>query len=197
MILPAPMPSGGAIALSAVLLELGLAVLVAALLAHPSWTGAGALLIVAGFGSFVFHVRTTAARRLPRPPALPRRDWSTWQTHAAFVWLLAAVGVGMALSFGMAGEQRLTLMWIYGVAGLVGFLAQIVTGMQGRLVPMYAWYRGVAALGGPPDVAANALPSPRFALPIFLCWTLGVPLLTYGLASGRPRRPFAWRQSPC
>ena len=182
MILPAPMPTGRALACSAVLLELGLAVLVTALLAFPAWTGAAALLMLAGLASFVVQVRKTAGRRLPRPPALPRRDWSTWQTHMAFLWLLVAALSGTVLSFGVAGEHTLTVMWIYGVAGLMGFLAQVVTGMQGRLVPMYAWYRGFAALGRPPDVAANALPTPRFALPIFLCWTCGVPLLAYGLA---------------
>jgi hypothetical protein len=183
MILPAAMPVGPSIALSAILIEGGLAVLMMALLAWPSWTGAGALLIVAGLVSFVMHVRRTAAARLPRPPALPRRDWSTWQTHVAFLWLLVAVAAGTILALGPAEESRLTLMWIYGVAGLVGFLAQIVTGMQGRLVPMYAWYRGFAAMGAPPAVAANALPTPRFALPIFLCWTAGTPLLLYGLAA--------------
>jgi hypothetical protein len=101
----------------------------------------------------------------------------------AFLWLLIAALVGVGLSFGIGGESRLTLMWIYGVAGLVGFLAQIVTGMQGRLVPFYAWYRAFEVKGGPPDVAANALPAPRFARPIFLLWAAGVPLLAFGLPS--------------
>ena len=182
MMLPAPMPTGRTIALSAVLIELGLAVLVVALLADPSWHGPAALLIVGGLVSFVVHVRRAAAHRLPRPPALPRRDWSTWQAHAAFFWLLVAAVTGTILSVDLAGGSRLPAMWVYGIAGLVGFLGQLVTGMQGRLVPMYAWYRGFAAQGQPPDVAANALPSARFALPIFLCWTAGVPLLAYGLA---------------
>ena len=54
-----------------------------------------------------------------------------------------------------------------GVTGLVGFLAQIVTGMQGRLEPLYAWYRTFDATGTPPVVGANSLPSARFAAPIF------------------------------
>lgn len=56
-------------------------------------------------------------------------------------------------------------MWIYGTAGLMGFLAQIVTGMQGRIVPLYAWYRA-------------------FAGSIFASWSLGVPLLAWGLPAG-------------
>lgn len=185
MILPAAMPTGRSLAASAVLIEAGLAVLMCALLARPGIAWAGALLILAGFVSFVAHIRRTAARRLPRPPALPRRDWSTWQAHAAFVWLLVAAGLGVALAFGVAGEHRLQVMWIYGTAGLVGFLAQIVTGMQGRIVPLYAWYRAFAAKGGPPERGANALPSAAFAGPIFASWLLGVPLLAWGLPTGR------------
>jgi hypothetical protein len=183
MILPAPMPGGRSIALSAVLIELGLAMLMVALLADPSWHAVAALLIVGGLVSFALHVRHAAAQRLPRPPALPRRDWSTWQAHAAFVWLLIAAVTGTILSLDLAGKYRLETMWVYGIAGLFGFLAQLVTGMQGRLMPMYAWYRTAAADGKPPEVAANAVPTPRFALPIFLCWMLGVPALVYALTA--------------
>ncbi len=180
MILPAAMPTGRALALSAVLIETGLVVLVWTLLAASPFVWIGALLIVAGLGAFVNQIRGIVGRRMPRPPALPPRDWSTWQTHAAFVSLLVAAVLGISLSIG-AGEHQLTVMWIYGTVGLVGFLAQIVTGMQGRLVPFYAWYRAFALKGAPPDVSANALPSPAFARPIFLLWAAGVPLLAFGL----------------
>lgn len=183
MILPAAMPSGRSVALSAVLVESGLAVLSALLMADSQYLWIGALLIVGGVTSFVAHVRWTIARRLPRPPALPVRDWSTWQVHSAFVWLAVAVGVGLALTLRTQDDYRLPLMWTYGVAGLVGFLAQMVAGMQGRLVPMYAWYRAFAAAGEPPSVAAHALPSEAFARLIFVCWAAAVPTLTYGLAA--------------
>ena len=181
MILPAAMPSGGQLALSAVFIEAGLAVLVIALIRGSDFVWAGAFLVVTGLASFVMQIRRTVAHRLPRPPALPSRDWSTWQTHAAFVWLLVSAALGVALTTGIPDETRLTAMWIYGVAGLVGFLAQIVAGMQGRLVPLYAWYRAFGARAEPPAVAANSLPSARFALPIFVLWSAGVPLLAWGL----------------
>jgi hypothetical protein len=186
MILPAAMPTGRGLMVSAVLLEAGLTVLVIALLAEPTLAWSGAALILGGFGSFVRQIRSTVSRRMPRPPALPRRDWSTWQAHAAFVWLMIAAVLGMLLVLGLTGERRLEIMWIYGVAGLVGFLAQIVTGMQGRLVPLYAWYRAFDTSGAPPSVGANSLPSPGFAGPIFACWTLGVPLLAWGLPTVNP-----------
>ena len=184
MMLPAAMPAGRGLALSAVLLETGLAVIVTALLTGRAWLPVGAALVVAGFASFIVRLRGALRRRRPRPPALPTRDWSTWQTHAAFLWLLVAVALGSLLSTGAGGEARLTLMWVYGVAGLVGFLGQIIPGIAGRLLPFYAWYYAFARKGGPPDRAANALPTPRFARPIFIAWTLGVPLLAWGLAAG-------------
>jgi hypothetical protein len=190
MMLPAAMPTGRALAISAVLIESGLAVLVVTLLAAPAWVPAGALLITGGLVSFVMQIRRTLAHRVPRPPALPRRDWSTWQTHTALLWLLIATALGLVLGITTVAEHRLTLMWIYGVAGLVGFLAQIVVGMQGRLVPLYAWYRAGAAKGEPPAIGANALPSAHFARPIFFAWTAGVPLLAWGLAF---QGPFAIR----
>jgi hypothetical protein len=184
MILPAAMPTGRSLALSAVLIECGLIVLVLALISGSAWLPLGSGLIAAGFASFVMCVRRTVRRRLPRPPALPRRDWSTWQTHAAFLWLLIAMALGIALSVGVPDEWRVPVAWTYGVAGLVGFLAQVVVGIQGRLVPMYVWYRALAARGGaPPPRGANDLPSPAFARPIFGFWTAGVPLLAWGLAT--------------
>ena len=195
MMLPAKMPAGPSLAVSALLLESGLLVLVVTLLAAPAAVPLGAVLVTAGLGSFVTQVRRTFAHRLPRPPALPRRDWSTWQTHSALLWLLVATGLGVALSFGVPSGSRLTLMWIYGVAGLVGFLAQIVVGMQGRLVPLYAWYRAAALRGRPPDRAANSLPSVRFARPIFVAWAGGVPGLAWGLA--RASEPITAISSAC
>jgi hypothetical protein len=184
MILPAAMPLGRALMLSAVLLEAGLTVLVVALLAESGAAWIGAALILGGFGSFVRQIRATVGRRMPRPPALPQRDWSTWQAHASFLWLMIAAVLGMLLVLGLTGERRLEIMWVYGVTGLVGFLAQIVTGMQGRLVPLYAWYRAFDTTGTPPVVGANSLPSARFAAPIFAAWAIGVPLLAWGLPAG-------------
>ncbi|MCC7042966.1 MAG: hypothetical protein IT183_03845 [Acidobacteria bacterium] len=184
MFLPAKMPAGRGLAVSAVLLELGIAVIAVTLLMGSEWLPAGAALVAAGLASFVGNMRAAVKHKLPRPPALPARDWSTWQTHVAIGWLLVATGLGATLTFTPAGE-RLGMAWVYGVAGLVGFLSQIIVGIQGRLVPMYAYYRAMAALAGkPPARAANQLPTATFARPIFLLWTLGVPWLAWGLAAG-------------
>lgn len=181
MMLPAEMPSGRSLALSAILLECGLVASTVLLMSESALVWLGAVTILGGVVSFISHVRRMLSHRRPKPPALPTRDWSTWQVQVAFMWLLVTVAIGLLLSIGVPDDDRLPLMWTYGVAGLVGFLAQMVVGMQGRLVPLYAWYRAYARSGSPPAVAANALPSAAFAQSIFVCWMLGVPLLVWGL----------------
>lgn len=184
MFLPAAMPTGASLAWSAVLIEAGLIVLVLALpIGHPA-VAAGAIIIVGGLVTFVRTIRGALAHRMPRPPALPARDWSTWQTHTALGWLGVAVVCGLFLSVMPPSSSTVPLMWVYGTAGLVGFFAQIVVGMQGRLVPMYLWYRAWALHPGPPPaVAANALPSAAWARPLFVIWLAAVPTLTWGVAS--------------
>ena len=181
MTLPAAMPAGRSLAISAILLEIGLAALVTTLVLESRLVPLAAMILVSGVVAFAAQVRGILKGRLPRPAALPRRDWSTWQVHMAMTWALTAVLIGLTLAFGAGDELRLPLMWAYGVAGLIGFLAQMVIGMQGRLVPLYAWYRVYAATGTAPSLAANALPSAPWARSIFLCWAVAVPLLAWGL----------------
>lgn len=182
MMLPAVPPAGRSVACSAMLFECGLGALTIGLVFDAQSTWVGALLIVGGVASFGMQVRGMLTQRLPRPPALPARDWSTWQVHAAFIWLLVAAATGLALCLFVPNQHRLPLMWLYGTTGLVGFLAQVVAGMQGRLVPWYAWYRAYGATGTIPPRAAHSLASAPFARSIFLCWTAGVPLLAWGLS---------------
>jgi hypothetical protein len=184
MMLPAAMPAGPGLYFSAIFIEAGLAIVVAALLTGATWLIAGSVLIAAGIGVFAARVRAILRTRKPRPPALPRRDWSMWQTHAAMLYMLVAAGSGIALSTPGYGGWRQPVAWAYGVTGIVGFLSQTVAGIQGRLVPWYVWYRAQAArAGATPAVAANALPSVAYARTVFLCWAIGVPLLAAGLAS--------------
>ena len=188
MILPAHMPAGRTLAASAILIELGVISLVVSwLTGQTRLLPFGAVCVVAGLGAFARLIRETVRRRLPRPPALPVRDWSTWQSHAAMFWLVLAIVTGVALSLMPPGQLAVRLGWVYGAAGTLGFLAQFIVGMQGRLVPLYAWYRAMAARGGrPPGRSAHALPDARFARALFLLWTAAVPLLIAGLATSAP-----------
>lgn len=185
MILPAALPSGRSMAVSAVCLQGGAVVLTVTLLRGSAWALAGALLVVAGLASFVAHVRRIVAGRRPRPPALPRPDWATWQTHTAFGWLLLTTALGVLLVTGREEPWPPALGWTYGTLGLVGFLSQIVVGIQGRLLPLHGWYRAFEARGmQPPPRSAHTLASPVVAKWIFLTWAAAVPTLTGGLAAG-------------
>jgi hypothetical protein len=185
MVVPAEMPKGTAMAASAVLLEIGTLGLAVALVLRPGWSSIAALVIVAGIASFVGQVRKIVKRKLPPPAALPRPDWATWQTHLAFVWLLIAAASGLSLTLPLPAVWVVGISWIYGTAGLIGFLAQIVVGIQGRLLPLYGWYRMMEAGNmQPPARSAHTLASHRLSRAILIAWTLGVPLLTVGLAAG-------------
>ena len=185
MIVPARMPTGRALASSAVLLEVGTIGLAVALIVRPGWTPLGALVLIAGVASFVGQVRNMVARKLPPPAALPRPDWATWQTHVAFVWLVVAASTGLLLTLPVPPTWMIALGWIYGTAGLVGFLAQIVVGIQGRLLPLYGWYRMMERDNmRPVSRSAHTLASHGLSKAILMAWTLGVPLLISGLAGG-------------
>jgi hypothetical protein len=69
----------------------------------------------------------------------------------------------------------------------VGFLSQIVVGVEGRLLPFASWLWSYAGGG------FRETPPPLYEAPVrslqalgFLLWTLGVPLLAGGLALDRP-----------
>jgi hypothetical protein len=172
---------------SAILLQAGVIVLVIAVLRNAAWTALSAVLILAALASFVSHVRSIVRTRRPPPAALPRPDWATWQTHVAFAWLLISAVAGTVLTLPIPSAWTISLGWLYGVAGLVGFLSQVVVGIQGRLLPLHGWYRLFAAAGmKPPERSAHTLASHRLSKWILVAWTVGVPLLAGGLASSVP-----------
>ena len=102
------------------------------------------------------------------------------------VYLLGACGVGSVLAVAAPSETTLALANVYGVMALVGFLSQMVVGVLGRILPLFAWLWGFA------DRGHAAMPSSLHAAPVrplqalvFVLWTAGVPLLAFGLGTGR------------
>lgn len=185
MLLPAAMPSGRSLYASAVLAETGLLLLALALITGSPMVLPAAVLIVTGIATFAIQIARTGLRRLPRPPALPAVDWSVRHIHLAFLWLLSACVLGFVLARDGAAA-RPGVAWVYGTAALVGCFAQLIVGMQARLVPFQIWYRAMAAgEGQPPGFSAHGLPSAGFARATFIAWSAGVPLLAWGLASQR------------
>jgi hypothetical protein len=177
MFVPAAMPSGP-LAASAVLLEVGTLGLTWSIVTGGSglvW----AIVVLAAFASFFRQVRRIVRERRPRPVDLPARDWSTWQTHTALLYLFAAAVLGVWLAAGGPAG----LAWAYGIAGLLGFVGQMIAGIQGRLLPMHAWYRAMSRLGGaPPPLSAHGLIVPRLALAVLVLWAGALPLLIAGLS---------------
>jgi hypothetical protein len=183
MVLPAAMPSGPSLAISAVLLEVG-AVGLGVALALDADIRAWALLVLAAFCAFFAHVASMLRARRPPPAELPRPDWSTRQTLLALACGLLAAVLGMLLAQGRATAP---LALTYGIMGLVGFVAQLVVGIQGRLVPLHAWYREMDRRGGqPPPMSAHTLQSPAAARAVCLLWLCGLPLLSAGVVRGWP-----------
>ena len=57
--------------------------------------------------------------------ATPRHVPATGQTHVAFGWLLLAAIAGLVLALPVPLAWTMSLGWIYGTAGLLGFLAHM------------------------------------------------------------------------
>ena len=69
----------------------------------------------------------------------------------------------------------------YGVFGLVGFLAQMVVGIESRLLPLFAWYGAFAKRGfARPLVSPQQMPDRTWQRLAFYLWVGGVPALAAG-----------------
>lgn len=186
MLLPSAMPEGRLVALSAVLLEAGVLGLFASFLLRSRWIGAFALLVVAGLAVFLSRVVWMKRHPRPAPKALRRPDWGVLHAIQALLYLAAAAGLGIALAFVDDPAWTLRAAPVYGTLGLVGFLGQIVVGVQQRLLPIYAWmriYQGIVPEEQPPS--PHETPVRPLQAAVFLLWTVGVPLLAAGLGLER------------
>jgi hypothetical protein len=182
MVLPAAMPPARGLSASAWLLQAGVLGLFVTLLARSAWSAVFALVVIAGLA--VFLRRVYWMRRHPRsaPAGRPRPDYAARHAAAALVYLGLAAAIGLALAIAPMSEWTLRIALAYGVFGLVGFLAQMVVGMESRLLPWLAWYWAFANTGfkgpvPPPD----RMPSHGLQQAIWWLWLLGVPALAGGL----------------
>jgi hypothetical protein len=186
MILPAAMPRGFWVYASAVLIEAGLAGLVWGLLAGGRGLVTSAVLVVAGIGAFFSRVAWMLRHRRPPPSDLRRPDWGVAHALQALACLVVAGGLGLHLAASERSETTLALASAYGVLGLVGFLSQIIVGVEARVLPLFAWLWGFA------DRAYAESPPSLHRAPVrslqgvaFVFWTAGVPMLALGLAFDR------------
>lgn len=186
MMLPAAMPRGVWLYASAVLVQIGVTGLVVAFLNGGRGLPASALAAVTGVGVFLSRVAWMLRNRRPAPAELGRPDWGTWHALQAMLYLVAALALGIHLAFAEASEAGLRVAMAYGVVGLVGFLSQIVVGVEARILPLFGWLWGFADRGHaetPPSL--HAAPVRLLQALTFYLWTAGVPLLAGGLTLDR------------
>ncbi len=187
MFLPSEMPRGRWLWASAIVTELG----VVGFVAHALTRGEASLLfstaIAAGIVLFLSRVAWMLAHRKPAPKALLRPDWGMAHAQSALVCLLLTIGLGLFLSWSEPSERTLQLGKVYGLLGLLGFLAQMAIGIEGRLLPMTAWLWSFAE-GGYLDQPGSQYQMPVRSLQAagFLSWTLGLPVLGYGTYADAP-----------
>jgi hypothetical protein len=182
MILPAAMPSGPWVYASTVLLETGLLGLVVGFFRGGRGLVAAAVLILAGTAAFFSRVLWMLRHRRPAPRELRRPDWGVAHAMAAFVALIASAGLGLWLAAADRSDRTLALVPAYGALGLVGFLAQVIVGVEGRILPLFAWLWGFAdrRYGDLPP-SPHSAPPRRLQAAGFGLWMAGVPLLAVGL----------------
>jgi hypothetical protein len=186
MILPAAMPRGFWAYASGLLLEAGVIGLVWGFFAGGRGLAVAGSLAVAGIGSFLSRVVWMLRNRRPAPSELPRPDWSVVHAFQALAYLVAACGLGLYLAVAERSDTTLALASAYGVLGLLGFLSQIIVGVEGRLLPLFGWLWGFADREhkeSPPSL--YRAPSRALQGLTLVLWTSGVPLMAYGLAAER------------
>jgi hypothetical protein len=153
------------------------------LVARASLVAVFAVVIVGGLASFVSQAVWMLRHRRRPPPGLRTPDPAVLHAAMAFASLAAACAFGVWLAIAPTSAWTLRVAMAYGVLGLVGFLAQMVVAMEGRLLPLLAWYWAFANAGykGP-------VPSPHEMAwragqeLVFVLWLAGVPALAAGLA---------------
>jgi hypothetical protein len=166
-----------------VLLEAGTAGLFCSLVFRSQLTWVCVVTIIAGFVAFLSQVAWMIRHPRPRPPGLVVPDPAVLHAAAAFASLLLASALGLWLAVAPQSERTLRAAMAYGVFGLVGFLAQMVVAMEGRLLPIFAWYWAYANSGYRGPVASpHEMPSRGAQEVVFVLWLFGVPALAIGLA---------------
>ena len=186
MILPSAMPGGFRVVASVVLVQVGTLGLFLTLLLGGQAGIVSALLTVAGVATFLANAVWMRRHPRPAPPARPRPDWGALHALQALVYLLIAVGIGLALVMTPTATWTARLAMAYGTVALIGFLSQIVIGMEQRVLPLFQWHTLFKASGftaQPP--APHTMGSQPMRAAVFCLWTVGVPVLIVGLSIER------------
>ena len=95
----------------------------------------------------------------PAPKEFRKPDLGIVHVAQALACLLLAAGLGLALVFSPPALWKVPAVLVYGVLGLVGFLAQMVIGVNARLLPLFSRLTAYAG-----DAFRTVPPSPHAAL---------------------------------
>lgn len=185
MVLPSAAPEGRTLWTTAGLLEVGVAGLFVSLLARSPLIALFAWIVTLGFAAFFVNVIWMLRHPRPRPPAIRMPDPAVLHAAAALLSLACACAFGVWLATAAPSPAALRIATAYGVLVLVGFLAQMVIAMEGRLLPIFAWYWGFANTGGKvPPMSPHEMVTRPLQYLVFALWLFGVPALAIALAYG-------------
>lgn len=180
MLFPAAPPGDRIAWTTLILLETGILGLAVALMTKgPAWPFA--LLVAAALAVFLGAVvRMRFLHPRPPPSKLRRPDYGVLHVAFALLCLAGAAGTGLFLVF--AEGMQPDAMKIYGILGLLGFLAQMIVGVEMRLLPMFSFTQAFAR-GGYKALPASPhdMPSRSLQAISLVAWLLGIPLLSFGL----------------
>jgi hypothetical protein len=161
---------------------LGVAVvaLAAALLARSDVAHAAAAALMALVVSYAaLVVRLVASRRMPM-------DWTAWHAIAGAGWVVFCGLAGFVLARQGAGDESgARLAAAYGVAGLVGWMSNLIVGVSYKLFPGFVAAARSHRERRPVPLAVLAVPS---ALPpvVFPSLNGGTLLVVLGLLAAHP-----------
>src|SRR5262249_45869533 len=130
MTFPSKMPPPRSLYASAVLLEIGVLSLFAALLFRSPLSALSGMVIVAGFVTVGTRVVWMRRHGVSKPVGAPHPDFGLLHAAGAVLSLGAAATIGVVLVFRPSSPLMLRAAAAYGIFGLVGFLCQMVTAME-------------------------------------------------------------------
>jgi hypothetical protein len=182
MVLPSAMPSGKSLYAGAIFLEIGALGLFLFLLTGNSLLTIPAMAVGFSLALFLGHLIWMKKNARRSPAGLPRPDFGTGQAISAIIYLCIASILGLFLAMAPMFEWTLKLATVYGIAGLLGFLGQIIAGIAYRLLPLMAAAHAIVRTGADgPFPRPHELPSKNVQMAAFAFWTAGIPGVTAGL----------------
>jgi len=183
MILPSAVPPQPWVWATAVVMEVGVIGLAVSLYLGSNWSRGFGILVACGLAIFLSRVVWMLRNPKPPPKALRRPDYGVGHLAFALVCLLAAAVLGLSLSNAPPAQWKTEAAMIYGCLALLGFLAQMVVGVETRFLPLYGWFRSFAKGGfeaQPPS--PHSIPYRPMQFLGLVLWVVGLPLFTVGLA---------------